>query len=175
MRKYRELDEFESRYDPTVIPVEKDENETGSVLDLDFFNRFIAEDSVKKCNVADYHTAFKTGKLTPTNVAKKLIKLVTSPSEHNIAFLSIQENLVLDAAAASTKRYKDRRPLSVLDGVPVAVKDEVDLAGYGKSLGSNQDFSCPDQDTSWCVKKWEEAGAIVIGKLNMHELGLGEE
>lgn len=66
-------------------------------------------------------------------------------------------------------------PLSVLDGVPLAVKDEVDLAGYGKSLGSNQDFSSPNRGTSWCVKKWEEAGAIVIGKLNMHELGLGEE
>ena len=27
--------------------------------------------------------------------------------------------------------------------------------------------------TSWCVQKWEEAGAVIIGKLNMHELGLG--
>ena len=27
--------------------------------------------------------------------------------------------------------------------------------------------------TSWCVKKWEEAGVVILGKLNMHELGLG--
>lgn len=175
MREHKELDEFESRYDPTVVPIKKDENEAGSILDLDFFTKFIAEGSVKKCSVADYHAAFKTGKLTPTIVAQKLLELAASPSKHNIAFLAIQENLVLDAAAASTKRYEDGGPLSVLDGVPVAVKDEVDLAGYGKSLGSSQDFSCPGRGTSWCVKKWEEAGAIVIGKLNMHELGLGKE
>ena len=27
--------------------------------------------------------------------------------------------------------------------------------------------------TSWCVQKWEEAGVVILGKLNMHELGLG--
>lgn len=82
---------------------------------------------------------------------------------------------MLDRAAAATSRYAQRKPLGLLDGVPIAVKDEVDLAGYGMSLGSSQDFSHPDRGTSWCVKKWEEAGAVIVGKLNMHELGLGKE
>lgn len=51
--------------------------------------------------------------------------------------------------------------------------DEVDLSGHSKSLGSRQDFTHPGDITSWCVAKWEEAGAVIIGKLNMHELGLG--
>ena len=29
-------------------------------------------------------------------------------------------------------------------------------------------------ETSWCVRKIEEQGAILVGKLNMHELGMGE-
>ena len=63
----------------------------------------------------------------------------------------------------------------MLDGIPVAIKDEVDLDGYEKSLGSSQDYTRPEGGTSWCVRKWEEAGAIIIGKLNMHELGLGRD
>lgn len=55
----------------------------------------------------------------------------------------------------------------MLDGVPVSVKDEADLAGYRRTLGSKVDFTNPTNQTAWCVKKWEEAGAIVIGKTNM--------
>ena len=54
------------------------------------------------------------------------------------------------------------------------VTDEVDLQGYSRCLGSCKDFtSTAGNVTSWCVQKWEEAGAIILGKLNMHELGLG--
>ncbi|KAL9637221.1 MAG: hypothetical protein Q9164_002321, partial [Protoblastenia rupestris] len=42
------------------------------------------------------------------------------------------------------------------------------------TLGSTQSFTNPKNTTSWCVLKWEEVGAIIIGKLNMHELGLGK-
>lgn len=60
-----------------------------------------------------------------------------------------------------------------MDGIPVAIKDEVDIDGYDKYLSSKVDFTANPSFTSWCVKKWEEAGAIVIGKTVMHEIGLG--
>jgi Asp-tRNA(Asn)/Glu-tRNA(Gln) amidotransferase A subunit family amidase len=82
-------------------------------------------------------------------------------------------DLIKAAAAASTERYKSGKPIGPLDGVPIAVKDEVELEGYGKSLGSQLDFTGKLGGTSWCVQKWEEAGAVIIGKTNMHELGLG--
>ena len=113
------------------------------------------------------------GKLTPTAVAKSLLALIAGTPAHNVAFLSIKQSRILEAAEASTRRWQAGKALSVLDGVPVAVKDEVDLDGYEKSLGSSQDFTRPGGGTSWCVRKWEEAGAVIIGKLNMHELGLG--
>ena len=81
--------------------------------------------------------------------------------------------MVRRAAEASTLRYKQGKPRGVLDGVPIAVKDEVDLDGYKKTLGSTRDFTREGGGTSWCVKKWEEEGAIILGKLNMHELGMG--
>lgn len=81
---------------------------------------------------------------------------------------------MLAAAEASTTRYAAGKPLSPLDGVPVAIKDELDLDGYDKSLGSPLDFTRKDGGTSWCIQKWEDAGAIIVGKLNMHELGLGK-
>ena len=84
----------------------------------------------------------------------------------------IKPSLVLAAAEASTARWKAGKPLSALDGVPVAIKDEVDLEGYRKTLASNVDFTPDPNVTSWCVAQWEAAGAIIVGKTNMHELGM---
>ena len=128
-------------------------------------------------SVADYHALYLSGELTPTAVAETLLPLIrrdiSALTTHATAFLESNVELVLAAAAASTQRYKDGKSLGPLDGVPVAVKDEVDLTGYKTTLGSNLDFTEKNGGTSWCVRKWQEAGAIVVGKTNMHELGLG--
>ena len=71
-------------------------------------------------------------------------------------------------------RLKNNRPLGPLDGVPVAVKDEVHITGYKRTLGTKLDLKHGTDETSWCVKQWQDVGAIVIGKTTMHELGLGE-
>lgn len=82
-------------------------------------------------SVLDYHHAYVAGELTPTAVAKALLPLINrdvqKPHQHSTAYLQVREDLVLKAAEESTKRYAEGRFLSVLDGVPVAVKDEMDL------------------------------------------------
>lgn len=79
----------------------------------------------------DYHHAYVAGELTPTAVAKALLPLINrdvqKPHQHSTAYLQVREDLVLKAAEESTKRHAEGRFLSVLDGVPVAVKDEMDL------------------------------------------------
>ena len=71
-----------------------------------------------------------------------------------------------------------KRSLGSVDGVPTAVKDEFGMEGYMTSLGSVNDYSGQElfegKTDTWCVRKLEEAGAIILGKLSMHEFGLGE-
>lgn len=128
-------------------------------------------------SAADYRALYLSGELTPTAVAETLLPLIrrdiSDPTKHATAFLESNVELVLAAAAASTQRYEEGKSLGPLDGVPVAIKDEVDVTGYKTTLGSSLDFTDKDGGTSWCVKKWQEAGAVVVGKTNMHELGLG--
>jgi amidase len=128
---------------------------------------------------ADYHALYKSGDLTPLAVVEALMPLIRRDAQpagkHSIAFLDSQVERVRAAAEASMKRYKDGNPLGPLDGVPVAVKDEVHIEGYRRTLGSKLDFTGEFKGTSWCVKKWEEAGAIIVGKTTMHELGLGKD
>jgi hypothetical protein len=182
LRGLKELDDIECRYDPTVIPI-KSAGEAGATGSLehaiaDNLRPEVAAGSAdtRFYGIRDYHEAYKSGKLTPTDVVNRLLPLIRrdiSPrTTHSTAFLSSRVDLITAAAEASTKRYASGTPLSVLDGVPVGVKDEVNVRGYSRTLGMAKTVNDGDVETSWCVKKWEECGAVIVGKTNMHEIGM---
>ncbi|KAK6222158.1 hypothetical protein QIS74_04413 [Colletotrichum tabaci] len=99
-----------------------------------------------------------------------------------MAWFEVHVESVLAMAAASTQRYKEKRSLGSLDGIPTAVKDEFDMEGCKTTLGSPNDYTAlhvpqlkGDSDstkTSWCVIRVIDAGAVVLGKLSMHEFGM---
>lgn len=82
---------------------------------------------------------------------------------------------MLAAAKDSTERYAAGKPLGVLDGIPIGVKDDINVEGYishmGLPIDSSDPFFTPATKTIWPVAQLQAAGAIVIGKLAMHELG----
>ncbi|KIW08661.1 uncharacterized protein PV09_00614 [Verruconis gallopava] len=180
----KELDDVEARYEPVVIPVKKAEDFVAQ--------NYTAEDALRTppeglptekapegrfWSVKDYHEAYKNGKITPTDVINTLLPLirrdVKDKTAHSTAFLEVQVKLVLAAALASTERWKAGRPLGVLDGIPIAVKDEVDVEGYTRTYATSKVYKEPDMaQSSWCVRQWQDAGAIIIGKTNMHEIGM---
>ena len=179
IREIPHLLQYPGRYDPTVIPIEN----APQVAESSISNTPPATETKpigtkNYWTSADYHAKYRIGELTPNGVVEILLRNVRrdvdSPQSHSTAFLESQAELIREAAKASTERYVNNRPLGPLDGVPVAVKDEVHITGYKRTLGTKLDFKHGTDETSWCVKQWQEAGAIVIGKTTMHELGLGE-
>ncbi|KAK3384006.1 amidase signature domain-containing protein [Lasiosphaeria ovina] len=132
----------------------------------------------KYYSVAEYHKLYLSGALTPLEVVEALLPLIRrdlpQPNEHSKAWFETNIGKVLRAASESTQRYKENRSLGPLDGVPTGVKDEYDMEGYRTCLGSKNTYTSPDEGagTAWCVRKLEAAGAIILGKLSMHEFGL---
>jgi len=128
-------------------------------------------------SIAEYHAMYLSGQLTPLAVAESLLPLIRRDikpaSHHSIAFIDTHPEEVLAAAKASTLRYKNGAPLSILDGVPTAIKDEVDLIGYRTTMGrkQNEKMFPIATETFWPIQKWEEAGVVIIGKTTLHELG----
>ncbi|KAK6333518.1 hypothetical protein TWF718_011326 [Orbilia javanica] len=119
---------------------------------------------------ADFVKLYVERKATPTQVAKRLLDIIDQ-EPHKAAISQIVPELVLAAADASSKRYDSGTTLGPLDGVPFAVKDEVFISGYFTYYGSAKVFDKGEGPTSWCVKKLEDAGAIMIAKTAMHECG----
>ena len=175
------IEDHEPRTDPTVLPASNHNPYKGTSRPHWEVPNPRRTHASGYYSVADYHRLYLTGEITPEAVAKALLPLirrdVKPASQHSIAWFDTKVEAVLKAARSSTTRYKEGKYLGPLDGVPFAVKDEYEIDGYLTSLGSRNDYTSYPEDgssiTSWAVRKLEEAGAIVLGKLSMHEFGLG--
>ncbi|KAI8372888.1 amidase signature enzyme [Radiomyces spectabilis] len=90
------------------------------------------------------------------------------------ALISVQSRSALEqSAAASDKRYQQGKPLSPLDGTPVVVKDNFCTTALPTTCASNmlKDFTSPYD--ARVVQLLTDAGAIMMGKSNMDEFGMG--
>ena len=197
LRRVREeIEHTEPRFDPTVIPLGNDSiAKRQEILEVEAEEELpsscpSSSPSEPECNlplnsnwtVEDYRKRYLSGELTPLDVISAILPLIRRdalpPGKHSLAWFDVKVDLVLEAARESTLRYQKRRTLGPLDGIPTAVKDEYDMEGYITTLGSVNDYTGRKLDDmkmdSWCVKKLQEAGVIILGKLSMQEFGLGK-
>ncbi|CAL5404699.1 unnamed protein product [Camellia sinensis] len=77
-------------------------------------------------------------------------------------------------AAASTQRFEEGNPLSILNGIFMAIKDDIDCYPH-PSKGATTWFHevRPVRKDAVCVSRLRKCGVIFVGKANMHELGMG--
>jgi len=74
-------------------------------------------------------------------------------------------------AEAARGRFAQGRPLGALDGVPVAVKDCMDVAGLPSTNGTTF-LTEPAAHDAPLVQRLRAAGAVIFAKTNMHEFGI---
>lgn len=125
--------------------------------------------------VFDYAKAYRDGKTTPEEVAAKLLDAIetsnkATPPLRAVIFCDRED--VMRQARESTQRIKAGKPLSVFDGVPVAVKDELDMTPYPTKVGTSFLGRSPATEDATVVARMRMAGALLIGKTNMHEIGI---
>lgn len=123
----------------------------------------------------DFAKAYRDGTTTPEEVAKKVLDSIATSDSGNAplkAFIAVHREEVMRQARESTKRFKARKPLSIFDGVPVAVKDEIDMTPYPTTVGTAFLGKSPAVEDSTVVARLRSAGALLIGKANMHEIGI---
>lgn len=127
--------------------------------------------------VRDYVEAYTTGRVTPTQVAERIIAAVEEAKKKSpslVYFISLLPEDVLKQAAASSERYKNGKMLSVLDGVPLAVKDDMDCLPYPSTAGTKWLPQVREvKEDAVSVARLRSCGMIIIGKAVMHELGMG--
>jgi Asp-tRNA(Asn)/Glu-tRNA(Gln) amidotransferase A subunit family amidase len=127
-------------------------------------------------SVHDFAAAYREGETTPEQVAQRVIAAIDASESADPplrAFIAVQREEVLRQAAAATKRLRAGQALGLLDRVPVAVKDEVDMTPYPTTAGTAFLGAGVATEDSTVVARFRSAGALLLGKTNMHEIGIG--
>lgn len=117
-------------------------------------------------------TAFAAGTLSPVGVASALLDRIEALDGPVNCIVHLDRAATLAEAQASEVRWRAGAPLSPLDGVPMTVKDLVNLAGRPKRRGSRLfDPALKMTEDAPCVARLREAGAVFLAKTATPEGG----
>jgi aspartyl-tRNA(Asn)/glutamyl-tRNA(Gln) amidotransferase subunit A len=123
--------------------------------------------------IAQLSDAYRAGRLDPLAVTHDHLERISSLDAAIRSYLMVAREPALAAAARSSERWRRGRPIGALDGIPVALKDNIDVAGLPCTAGVEAfRHRVPTLDAP-AYRRLHDAGAVVLGKLNMHEAALG--
>ncbi len=123
-------------------------------------------------SIAELADIVKRKEVSPVALTKNCLERIEKLNNVLNAFITINPN-AMDQARVDAKEIESGHYLGPLHGIPIGVKYFYDTAGMRTTAGSIHFKDRTPQKDAVVVKLLKEAGAIIIGKTNMHELGMG--
>jgi aspartyl-tRNA(Asn)/glutamyl-tRNA(Gln) amidotransferase subunit A len=127
-----------------------------------------------QATAAELFSLYQSGTVSPVTVAEQVLAKIERVNPVLNAFCFTDPKTTLNQAQASEQRWRQGRPLSELDGVPVAFKDSLLTQGWPTLYGSLAiDPNQPWTEDAPAVARLREAGAVFVGKTTVPEFAWG--
>ena len=117
--------------------------------------------------------AIAAKELSPIKLTTALLQRIDRLDPKLNAFIRLDRDAALDAARAAEAEIAAGRPRGPLHGVPVGIKDIIDVAGLPTTCHSKILIDNIAAADAVCVSRLRGAGAIVLGKLSTREFAIG--
>ena len=117
--------------------------------------------------------SFLSGARSPVDLLEDCIRHIDANEATVQAFAHLDLDGARRAAEMSAQRYRDKRPLSPMDGMPIAVKDIIDTVDMPTQMNNAFfDGHQPRSDAA-CVRAVREGGGVILGKSVTTEFAIG--
>jgi aspartyl-tRNA(Asn)/glutamyl-tRNA(Gln) amidotransferase subunit A len=115
---------------------------------------------------------YRDGRFTPLQALQACLQRNAQCNPQLNALVTLDEAGATRAAQESTARWQAGRPLGLLDGVPVTIKDNLHVCGLTTTWGSRGLAGLVADQDELAVARLRTAGTIIIGKTNVPEFTL---
>jgi len=124
-------------------------------------------------SIADVGASIRAGRLSPVVLTRRCLERIAALNSSLNAFITVTAELAQHQARDAEREIGAQQWRGPLHGVPVAVKDFYDTAGI-RTTAAFEHFAnrVPVRDAEMVVRL-RDAGAVLVGKTNMHKLGMG--
>lgn len=119
----------------------------------------------------DHIDAFRSGAERPSDFLERCLATIAAREPAVQAWVTVNEPGAMVAAEAADRRWRDGKPLSPIDGMPVGVKDLYMTKDMPTQMGSPLYAGRMTGEDSACVQALRLAGAVIVGKTVTTELG----
>lgn len=124
-------------------------------------------------SISDLHKKFLDGELYPSVFLSRCFEKIREDDGRLHALITVMESEAKEAAAESDRRYTERKPLSLIDGIPIGIKDNIDFRGRRCTAGTSVYQNRVSSETAEIVYQLSKAGGVVVGKTNLYEAAFG--
>jgi aspartyl-tRNA(Asn)/glutamyl-tRNA(Gln) amidotransferase subunit A len=133
----------------------------------------MAADELTRLSIAEAGERLRRRTLSPVELTRAYLARIQAEDAAARCYITVLHDQALAAAATAEREITSGRYRGPLHGIPIALKDLVMTRGIRTTCGSRilKDW-VPDTDAT-VAARLAEAGAILLGKLNMHEFAYG--
>ena len=117
---------------------------------------------------------FASGKQTPRQFLERSLELLEYWEPRIGAFVAVDVAAARAAADRSTARWRDGKPCSPIDGMPVGIKDVIETVDLPTQMGSPLFAGWRSEKDAASVRALRDAGAVILGKTVTTEFAASE-
>lgn len=126
-----------------------------------------------RASIASLIEWFSRGQWTPSEYLRYCLRRIEDENPKIRTVLEVYEEDAKSAAAASSRRFRARKPISFLDGIPIGITANIPLGGHPCHGGIKTYENIIAPEDAKVVRNLRSAGAVILCSLNIDEGGLG--
>lgn len=132
-----------------------------------------ARDDLTMLGVAEAAALLRQRELTPVDLVQAYLQRIERHENSINAYITVTAEAALAQAEVCAREIRNGQWRGPLHGIPIALKDNIDTAGIATTAANRLlENRVPAEDAPvW--QRLKDAGAILLGKLNMHEFAYG--